>query len=80
MYGGDRMRPGTGEAERGSRRAVGLPPEGHGEAAAPATARPPVARATTARHPADFSPLGSARPALTLTPRPSGWRAEGARP
>ena len=30
-YGGDRRRPVTGGAVRGSRRAVGLPPEGRGE-------------------------------------------------
>ena len=30
-YGGDRKRPVTGDAVRGSRRAVGLPPEGRGK-------------------------------------------------
>jgi hypothetical protein len=39
-YGGDRRRPVTGGAVRGSRRAVGLASEGRGEAAAPATAGP----------------------------------------
>ena len=34
-YGGDRRRPVTGGAVRGSRRAVGLASEGRGEAAAP---------------------------------------------
>ena len=34
-YGGDRRRPVTGAAVRGSRRAVGLASEGRGEAAAP---------------------------------------------
>jgi hypothetical protein len=34
-YGEDRRRPVTGAAVSGSRRAVGLAPEGRGEAAAP---------------------------------------------
>jgi hypothetical protein len=34
-YGGDRRRPVTGDAVRGSRRAAGLASEGRGEAAAP---------------------------------------------
>jgi hypothetical protein len=34
-YGGDRRRPVTGGAVRGSRRAVGLASEGRGEAGAP---------------------------------------------
>jgi hypothetical protein len=41
-YGGDRRRPVTGDAVRGSRRAVGLSSEGRGESCRPATARPPV--------------------------------------
>jgi len=40
-YGGDRRRPVTGGAVRGSRRAVGLASEGRGESCRPATARPP---------------------------------------
>jgi hypothetical protein len=40
-YGGDRRRPVTGGAGRGSRRAVGLASEGRGESCRPATARPP---------------------------------------
>ncbi len=40
-YGGDRRRPVTGVAVRGSRRAVGLASEGRGESCRPATARPP---------------------------------------
>jgi hypothetical protein len=39
-YGGDRRRPVTGAAERGSRRAAGLASEGRGEICRPATARP----------------------------------------
>ena len=41
-YGGDRRRPVTGGAVRGSRRAVGLASEGRGESCRPATARPRV--------------------------------------
>ena len=40
-YGGDRRRPVTGGAVRGSRRAVGLASEGRGESCRLATARPP---------------------------------------
>ena len=47
-YGGDRRRPVTGAAVRGSRRAVGLASKGRGEAAArngeiPGEPRPPTA-------------------------------------
>jgi len=41
-YGGDRRRPVTGGAVRGSRRAVGLASEGRGESCRPATAGPQV--------------------------------------
>jgi hypothetical protein len=41
-YGGDRRRPVTGAAVRGSRRAVGLASEGRGGSCRPATARPRV--------------------------------------
>jgi hypothetical protein len=41
-YGGDRRRPVTGAAVRGSRRAVGLASEGPSESCRPATARPRV--------------------------------------
>jgi hypothetical protein len=40
-YGGNRRRPVTGAAVRGSRRAVGLASEGRGESCRPATASPP---------------------------------------
>ena len=55
-YGGDRRRPVTGGAVRGSRRAVGLASEGRGESCRPATARPRVnpsrlRRVTLAAHP-----------------------------
>ena len=38
-YGGDRRRPVTGGAVRGSRRAIGLASEGRGGSCRPATAR-----------------------------------------
>ena len=51
-YGGDRRRPVTGAAVRGSRRAVGLASEGSGESCRPATARPPgEPQPPTAGHP-----------------------------
>ena len=51
-YGGDRRRPVTGGAVRGSRRAVGLASEGRGESCRPATARPPgEAQPFTTGHP-----------------------------
>ena len=54
-YGGDRRRPVTGGAMRGSRRAVGLASEGRGEAAAPQRRDPRanpghLRRATLAAH------------------------------
>ena len=65
-YGGDRRRPITGGAVRGSRRAVGLASEGRGEAAAPATARPPVEpQPLTTGHLGRFS-LSTARVRLSL--------------
>ena len=40
-YGGDRRRPVTGDAVRGSRRAVGLPSEGRGEKLPPCNGETP---------------------------------------
>ena len=45
-YGGDRRRPVTGGAVRGSRRAVGLASEGRGESCRAATASPPDSEPT----------------------------------
>jgi hypothetical protein len=51
-YGGNRVRPVSGGAVRGSRRAVGLASEGRGGSCRPATARPPgELRPPTAGHP-----------------------------
>ena len=71
-YGGDRRRPVTGGAVRGSRRAVGLASEGRGESCRPATARPRVnpgrlRRVTLAAHPPDCS-----CPSSLFTAGPSG--------
>ena len=65
-YGGDRRRPVTGAAVRGSRRAVGLASEGRGKAAAPQRRDPRVnpsrlRRVTLAAHSLSIAP-----PVLTV--------------
>jgi hypothetical protein len=72
-YGGDRRRPVTGVAVRGSRRAVGLASEGRGEAAAPRRRDPQVEPVPpTAGHPGRSSPsTARARPRCSR-PGPSG--------
>ena len=72
-YGGDRRRPVTGGAVRGSRRAVGLASEGRGESCRPATARPRgEPRPPTAGHPGRSSlSTARARPRCSR-PGPSG--------
>jgi hypothetical protein len=78
-YGGDRRRPVTGGAVRGSRRAVGLASEGRGGSCRPATARPRVnpgrlRRVTLAAQ----SSLGcSRRPSLLAARAVRRRRAEG---
>ena len=78
-YGGNRRRPVTGGAVRGSRRAVGLASEGRGGSCRPATARPRVnpdrlRRGTLAA----LSPQLLA-PVLAAYGRDcQAWRAEGA--
>ena len=72
-YGGDRRRPVTGGAVRGSRRAVGLASEGRGEAAAPQRRDPRVnpgrlRRVTLAAH---FLSTARVRPRYSR-PGPSG--------
>jgi hypothetical protein len=72
-YGGDRRRPVTGGAVRGSRRAVGLASEGRGEAAAPQRRDPRgEPRPPTAGHPGrSFPSTAPARPRCSR-PGPSG--------
>jgi hypothetical protein len=72
-YGGDRRRPVTGGAVRGSRRAVGLASEGRGEAAAPQRRDPRVEPwPLTAGHPGRSSlSTARARPRCSR-PGPSG--------
>jgi hypothetical protein len=78
-YGGDRRRPVTGAAVRGSRRAVGLASEGRGESCRPATARPPgEPRPPTAGHPGRSSPLLLAYAPRCSRPGRQARRAEGA--
>ncbi len=78
-YGGDRIRPVTGGAVRGSRRAVGLASEGRGESCRPATARPPgEPRPPTAGHPGRSFPQNArARPRCSRPGR-QARRAGGA--
>src|SRR6266571_6782356 len=66
-YGGDRRRPVTGSAVRGSRRAVGLASEGRGESCRPATARPRVNPATYGGSPWPFFPFDCSRPFSLFT-------------
>ena len=66
-YGGDRRRPVTGAAERGSRRAVGLASEGRGESCRPATASPRVNLAAYGGSPWPLFPLGCSRPSSLFT-------------
>ena len=71
-YGGDRWRPVAGVAVRGSRRAVGLPSEGRGEAADPQRRDPRRTSAAIAGHP-DRSPSpGYSRPTSRSRSWPSG--------
>jgi hypothetical protein len=68
-YGGDRRRPVTGGAVRGSRRAVGLASEGRGESCRPRNGETPgvdpgrLRRVTLAVHP----PLDCSRPSALFT-------------
>jgi hypothetical protein len=79
-YGGDRRRPVTGGAVRGSRRAVGLASEGRGEAAAPQRRDPQVEpRPSTAGHPGRSFPHNCSRSILAAYGRGrQARRAEGA--
>ena len=72
-HGGDRRRPVTGDAVRGSRRAVGLASEGRGEAAAQQRRDPRVnpgrlRRVTLAAHPLDCSRPSSLSTAWAVRP------------
>jgi len=58
-YGGDRRRPVTGGAVRGSRRAVGLASEGRGESCRPQRRDPGP---PTAGSPGPLIPLDCSRP------------------
>jgi len=78
-YGGDRRRPVTGGAVRGSRRAVGLASEGRGESCRPATALPRVSPGRLRRVTLAIYPLNCLRPSSLFTAYGrQAWRAEGA--
>ena len=74
-YGGDRRRPVTGGAVRGSRRAVGLASEGRGESCRPATARPRVNPGRLRRVTLAALSLLTAR----VRPRVHGWGRQARR-
>ena len=71
-YGGDRMRPVTRDAVRGSRRAVGLASEGRGEAAAPRRRDPGEPQPPTAGHPGRSTRSAARVPPCCSRPGPSG--------
>ena len=75
-YGGDRRRPVTGGAVRGSRRAVGLPSEGRGEKLPPRNGETPgEPRLPTAGHLGRSIPLNCSRPSSLFTARAPGRSA-----
>jgi hypothetical protein len=77
-YGGDRRRPVTGGAVRGSRRAVGLASEGRGGSCRPATALPRVNLAAYGGSPWPLTLPRLLASVLAARPGRQAWRAEGA--
>ena len=78
-YGGDRRRPVTGGAVRGSRRAVGLASEGRGEAAAPQRRDPRLNLGRLRRVTLAALPPRLLAPVLAVHGLGrQAWRAEGA--